>query len=293
MRGAEPAPLLGWGASLLQPQFEDHTRRPSAGKRPPPLGPSLRPGERFRYDVFFSGNPTGIAEAGVVSREPDPEGGPPLVKLNAFARTSGVVALLTTITYELEHLVDAYTGAPVRTVATIKRDGLPGRYKRRETTSRYMGRGYVEIVDRRDDQSRRVERTVPVDTYDSLATMAWVRSLELKAGETAKIYALDGRTLLRVDITGRGPSPLESMPTIGTALGVDPDKVYELEGVITRVDAHGAAIPGKRTYQLRVWVSGDERRIPLVLESDMWLGVIRLILTQYDPPEDEAEPTAP
>ena len=83
------------------------------------------------------------------------------------------------------------------------------------------------------------------------------------------------------------------MPTIGTALGVDPDKVYELEGVITRVDAHGAAIPGKRTYQLRVWVSGDERRIPLVLESDMWLGVIRLILTQYDPPEDEAEPTAP
>ncbi len=285
-------PLLGWGASLLAPQFEDRTRRPSPGKRPPPLGAALRPGERFRYDVFFSGNPTGMAEAGVVSREPDPEGGPPLIKLHAFARTSGVVALLTTITYELEHFVDAATGAPVRTTAQIKRDGLPGRYKRRETSSSYMGRGYVEIVDRRDDRTRRIERTIPVDTFDSLATMAWVRALDLEKGETAKIYALDGRTLLRVDITGRGLSPLESMPTIGTALGVDPAKVYELEGVITRVDSHGAAIPGKRTYSLRVWVSGDDRRIPLMLESDMWLGVIRLILTQYDPPDDEAKESA-
>ncbi len=285
-------PLLGWGASLLEPRFEDRTRRPSQGKRPPPLGAALRPGERFRYDVFFSGNPTGIAEAGVVSREADPAGGPPLVKLHGFARTSGVVALLTTITYELEHFVDASTGAPVRTTARIKRDGLPGRYKRRETSSTYMGRGYVEIVDRRDDRTRRIERTIPVDTFDSLATMAWVRALDLEDGETAKIYALDGRTLLRVDITGRGLSPLESMPTIGTALGVDPAKVYELEGVITRVDSHGAAIPGKRTYSLRVWVSGDDRRIPLMLESDMWLGVIRLILNQYDPPDDKAEESA-
>jgi len=28
--------------------------------------------------------------------------------------------------------------------------------------------------------------------------------------------------------------------------------------------------------------------LPLVLESDIWLGVVRLILTQYDPPSAPA-----
>jgi hypothetical protein len=39
---------------------------------------------------------------------------------------------------------------------------------------------------------------------------------------------------------------------------------------------------------MRAWISDDGRRIPLVLESDIWLGVVRLILTQYDPPQGSA-----
>jgi hypothetical protein len=286
MKGGEPAPLLGWSASLLTPRFKDRTRRPPRGQRPPPIGDSLRPGERFRFDVFFSGNPTGIAEAGVVSREADPHGGPPLVKLHGFARTSGVVALLTTISYEVTNYVDAASGAPVSTHAEIKRDGFSRKYRRRVTDTSFLGRGYVEIVDQKDERSSRIERTIPVDTYDSLSIMSWVRALTLKAGETAKAYALDGKTLLRVDITSRGQSRLGDMPTIGTALGVGADQVYELEGTITRVDRYGAARPGKRTFSMRVWISDDERRIPLVLESDIWLGVVRLNLTQYDPPHE-------
>jgi hypothetical protein len=37
---------------------------------------------------------------------------------------------------------------------------------------------------------------------------------------------------------------------------------------------------------MRVWVSNEGRRIPLMIESDLWLGVVRLILTQYDPPHE-------
>jgi hypothetical protein len=44
---------------------------------------------------------------------------------------------------------------------------------------------------------------------------------------------------------------------------------------------------------MRVWVSSEGRRIPLMIESDLWLGVVRLILTQYDPPHDAAGSRTP
>src|SRR5690606_23025554 len=74
-------------------------------------------------------------------------------------------------------------------------------------------------------------------------------SLELAPGEKVKAYGLDGTTLLRVDITGRGPTRMEAMPPIGTSLGIAPDQVQQLDGVVTRVDRHGAAIPGKKSVQ--------------------------------------------
>ena len=68
------------------------------------------------------------------------------------------------------------------------------------------------------------------------------------------------------------------------------DDVVMIEGTLTRVDAYDQAIPGKRIYVLRAWLSADERRIPLVIESDMWVSALRLELSSYDPPQ--ARPTA-
>jgi hypothetical protein len=129
---------------------------------------------------------------------------------------------------------------------------------------------------------------LPIDTFDPLSIMAWVRSLDLENGGKAKAYGLDGTTLLRVDIISRGPIRMTDMPPLAAALGIAPDQVLAFDGTITRVDRHGAAIPGKKAYKMRFWVSNEGRRIPLMIESDLWLGVVRLILTQYDPPHELA-----
>lgn len=276
--------VVGRSGDLARPPFVDRTRRIRQAPRPADFGHTLLPGERFKYDIIFGGNPTGIAEAGVVAREPGPSGTPDRVRLEGSARTSGVVALLTTLVYDMATYADAKSGAPLETGSITRREGLPGTFKRRETASTFFGRGFVEITDKRDDRVASHRRRLPIDTFDALSIMAWVRSLELKAGEKAKAYGLDGTVLLRVDMTGKGPSRLDAMPPIGTSLGIAPDRVVQYEGVITRVDRYGAAIPGKKAYKLRVWLSDDGRRIPLVLESDIWLGVVRLLLTQYDPP---------
>jgi len=277
-------PLVGRSGDLARPPFVDRSRRQVPSPRPADFGHTLLPGEHFKFDIIFGGNPTGIAEAGVVGREPGTLGSPDRVRLEGSARTSGVIALLTTLVYEMAAYVDAKSGAPLEVGAITRREGLPGAFKRRETNTSYFGRGFVEISDRRDERLTTYRKRLPIDTFDTLSIMAWVRSLELKAGERAKAYGLDGTALLRVDILSKGLVRLEDMPPIAAALGIAPDQVTQFEGMITRVDRYGAAIPGKKVYKMRVWLSSDGRRIPLVLESDIWFGVVRLLLTQYDPP---------
>lgn len=282
------APLLGWSDALAEPQFADRHHRLPWTPRPADFGATLRPGEHFKYDVYFGGNPTGIAEAAVVLREPGVNGGPDRVRLEGSARTSGVAALLTTIVYDMAAYLDAVTGAPLQTGSITRREGFSSTYKRREITTTFFGRGFVEIADDKDGKASSSRRRLPVDTFDPLSIMAWVRSLELENGGKAKAYGLDGTTLLRVDIISRGPIRLTDMPPLAAALGIASDQVVAYDGTITRVDRQGAAIPGKKAYKMRFWVSNEGRKIPLMIESDLWLGVVRLILTQYDPPHEVA-----
>lgn len=295
MRGQAPGlgPLVGWSGALAEPQFVDRNHRVPWVDRPASFGNTMKPGEHFKYDVYFGGNPTGIAEAAVVTREPGPLGTPDRIRLEGSARTSGVAALLTTIVYDMAAYLDAETGAPLMIGGITKREGLASTYKRRETTSTFFGRGFVEIVDDKDGKVTTSRKRLPVDTFDALSIMAWVRSLELEPGGKAKAYALDGHTLLRVDITSKGPMRTPDMPPLAAALGITQDQVVAYDGAITRVDRHGAAIPGKKVYKMRVWVSSEGRRIPLMIESDLWLGVVRLILTQYDPPHDSGGSRTP
>ena len=285
-RRASGSPLVGWSGALAEPAFADRHHRSPWTPRPTSYGHTLLPGEHFKFDVYFGGNPTGIAEAAVVTREPGPNGSPDRIRLEGSARTSGVAALLTTIVYDMAAYVDAVTGAPLQTGSITKREGLSTSYRRRETTATFFGRGFVEIADDKDGKTSSLRRRLPIDTFDPLSIMAWVRSLELEPGAKVKAYGLDGTTLLRVDIVSRGPVRMTDIPPLATALGIAPDQVVSYDGTITRVDRFGAAIPGKKAYKMRVWVSNEGRRIPLMIESDLWLGVVRLILTQYDPPHE-------
>ena len=295
VRGQAPGlgPLVGWSGALAEPEFVDRHHRVPWTERPASFGHTMKPGEHFKYDVYFGGNPTGIAEAAVEARESGPLGTPDRIRLEGGARTSGVAALLTTIVYDMAAYLDAETGAPLQIGAITRREGLASTYKRRETTATFFGRGFVEIVDDKDGKVSTSRKRLPVDTFDALSVMAWVRSLELEPGAKAKAYALDGQTLLRVDITSKGPMRTPDMPPLAAALIITQDQVVAYDGAITRVDKFGAAIPGKKVYKMRVWVSSEGRRIPLMIESDLWLGVVRLILTQYDPPHDSGGSRTP
>lgn len=293
----EPAPAVGWTATLRAPPRVDHRRRIPRTGRPQNYGSSLKVGEAFRYDLMFAGNPAGIAEARITAYQLDPRGAPPTgaptVRLDGHAQTSGIVSLLATVTDDMVTIVDAQTGATVSSVSTINYSGLsPVKFRHRVTQHLYHGRGYLQIIDTKDDDTVRKSRLVPLDTFDALSAMAWVRSLPLEEGQKAKAHVVDGQTLMRFEVESKGHRRLDAMPTVATALGIDSDQAILLEGVLTRVDRFDQPVPGKRSFEMRAWLSGDDRRLPLVLESDMWVGAVRLTLTGYDPPSGATTPGA-
>jgi hypothetical protein len=284
-----PGGTVGTTHALLHPPLRDAKRRAPATSRPEPFGKTLAIGERFRFDLTFAGNSAGMAEAQIVALEPDPRGGPPhgapIVRIEGHARTSGIVSLLATVTDEMVTLVDARTGAAIFSENVLVYGGWsPVGYKRRVTTSHYEGRGQVRIHDQKDDKSRKHLKRTPIDTFDPLSVMAWVRAQKLAPGEKVKAHAIDGTTLMRIEIEALPDGPMEKMPSIAKALGLTKNDVAKISGTLTRVDPYDQPLPGKRVFSMRAWLSDDARRIPLAMESDMWVGALRLELTAYDPP---------
>lgn len=281
--------LTGWAAAGVAAPFADRRQRRWPMPVPNEFGDTLKIGERFAFDVTFAGNPAGQVVAKVAAVESDPRGAYPLgsdlVRIEGRVVSTGVVSMLSTVTADVATWLDRRTGASVRNEMVIKRSGLGAAYKKRVTTTEYNGRGRAEIIDVIDGKVRKYLRNLPADTLDDLSIMAWVRSLSLAKDERAVAHVLDGKVLMRMEVVGRGQQTLDPMPGIVTALGVAPADIRLLEGTLTRVDEFDVPLPGKRVYNFRAWVTADDRRLVLRLESDMWLGVVRLSLAAYDPPD--------
>ena len=283
-------PVVGWSAALDEPEFNDRRRRLPPAAVPPSYASALHVGERFVFDVFFAGNPAGLAEAAVVEYVADGRGEAPQgsgkYRLEGRAVTSGVIALLSTMEDRITTWVDSGTGAVVQTINVLDRSGLgtSGKYKKRVTETDFEGRGYIRIVDARDEKTTKRTQQVPRDTFDALSAMAWVRSLDLGEGDIAVAHVLDGTVLLKVEVVGRGHVRLDPLPSIAQGLGVKPGDVIMLEGTLSRVDRYGIVREDKRKYTFRAYMTQDDRRLLLAIETDMWLGVLRLVLNRYDPP---------
>jgi len=284
-----PVSVTGWSATLDQPQFDDRRRR---GPASPPVNPwasVLNPGLKFRFELYFGGNPTGTVEASVASRVAAT--GPAIargladtIELRAYASTSGVLGMFATVEEEMTSFVDAESGASVFTSNIVRRSGLMTPYKLRVTDTNFEGRGFARVVDTKDERKRQTASRVPERTLDPLSLIAWVRSLNLQPNERAVAHTLDVTTLLRVDIVSRGRKAPAKIPSLATALGIGSGDLELLEGTMTRVNRFGEPVKGKQPYTFRAWVSADSRRIPVIMETNIWVGTLRLILAGYDPP---------
>lgn len=293
-RPAYPISVAGWSATLDRAPYDDRRRRGPTTSPVAPWTNVLHPGLKFRFDLYFSGNPTGNVEASVAARVPATGPGAArglgdTIELRAHANTSGVLGMFATVEDDMTSFVDARSGASVFMNNIVRRSGLMTPYKLRVTDTHFEGRGFARVVDQKDERRRQVARHLPERTLDPLSLIAWVRALELEPNERAVAHTLDVTALLRVDIVSRGRKPPTQLPSLASALGIDRDALELLEGTMTRVNRFGEPVKGKEPYTFRAWVSTDSRRIPVIMETNIWVGTLRLVLAGYDPPRARAD----
>jgi hypothetical protein len=127
----------------------------------------------------------------------------------------------------------------------------------KEVTFDYVGRS-AQIVNFLDKSTNSLEIT-PI-TFDSLSCFYFVRMQPLEPGTSFYIDIFDGKKLHKTEVKVLRREELETI--VGTFKSIVIMPVLQTEGIFSK------------TGDLTIWLSDDERRIPLKMQSKIRIGSI-------------------
>lgn len=226
-----------------------------------PRGVPFAVGERLTYDVAWSTYVTaGTATATVVEQRPVP--GSTAYYIVAEGQPTPLLARLFHLYYRADTLLHAVSLLPER--GTIL--GEEGRTRRLRVTTFERGAGRVRFEQTTTTVVRKV-LPVPAETQDALSALYVLRARPLEAGRRLTMPVSDAGALLWVDIVVEGREQVRS--------GLGALEAWRLVPSIR--DAGGSPWTDRR---LTVWLSADERRLPLRLQAELPVGTFDLILRE-------------
>lgn len=267
LAGSQSAPV-----SAVKPQPDDvtptpaptptPTARPTPSPRPTPIrnpGTVSRPenlpaglpfkiGEQLNYRVYLASvqQPVGIVSFQIRSRSRyfDHDG----LMLTTSAQTTDAVKLVFVANDQLTSYIDPKTMLPYRTELNL----IEGRRKTSEIwtlnqengTAAKQGGGRVEI---------------PVGTHDYLSIFYAVRSMNMAPGRKGSVSIL---------VEGK-PKTLVIDAVRREKIQLDNQKISAVQLKLTTDEPQGDK------FGLRVWISDDDRRLPLRLTATTQLGALR------------------
>ncbi|HNX97353.1 MAG TPA: DUF3108 domain-containing protein [Candidatus Aminicenantes bacterium] len=221
----------------------------------------FRPGERITLNVSWSDTVVAATlTLDVTGREV--AGGVSCLSLRGEVKPSAVIGKLYPVYYKAESLLEEVTLLPQR-ASMYNRE--KSRIRRKNTYfDRRAGRVYYTY------QTRSLQKKdFPADrqVIDLLSWLYVLRASPLREGWTAPVQVTDNGRLftLRCQVTRGAP--------VKTTLGELP--VWRL---VPRVEnAGGQKVPRRMV----LWMSGDERRLPLRFEVDLPVGKFVAMLSDY------------
>ena len=242
-------------ARVSEPQAR--TQRPAQKPAAVERGVPFAVGETLEYDVSWSSYLTaGTATLSVRAKKSSYDSVAYYVV--AEGQATGLVAALYPAYYKADTLLDVYTLLPQRGSIYSQE----GRHKRLRET--------------RFDQSRKTARfevtpggrqksvALPGPTHDALSAVLAMRMLSLKDGLSVTWPVCDSGRVMNVRATVRGRERLSTR--LGDLMA------WRIQPVIVGDDGELGA------RGLTLWLSDDERKLPLVMEAEMPVGrfVLRL-----------------
>jgi hypothetical protein len=248
------------------------------------IGDGFLPGEQLKTEITLDGVVAGVGELKVGPRCLLP-GGRKALPVTTTGRSAGIVKMLQASTSEVTTLVDAETSRPLEGTWDIRLG------EKRTVIDEVFGESTFRFKQQREapEKPKRTsfgETAVPIDDvpHDAHTSIGFLRRWHPEPGTRGNVYAVYGRYVWRADVTFRGPD------TITTALGES--RAVRIDGVATKLlgkQLRPSALTPRRPFSM--WISDDERHVPLRVLVETQLAKVSLDVVGYD--RDPAAAEAP
>ncbi|HJU04997.1 MAG TPA: DUF3108 domain-containing protein [Nitrospiraceae bacterium] len=240
--------FLSWAPSA----FSDFTPRdPDAPSRP------FIPGERLTYTLSWLNIKAGTAVMGV--SEAAPIDGRPALRLLTTAKSTRAISKLYPIDNRVESLIDAETLSPYRMMFQRREGKQKNDF---DVTFRHHDGTVVDIKDGVAET-----RQIPSETHDLVSCLYYVRSLpSVEPGSTFSLNLHHDKKNYHVEVR------VEGMERVKAPWG-------EVEAIRVLV-----IMPFQGIFlnegNIRVWLTHDARRIPLMMKAKVIIGSVVARLTE-------------
>ncbi|MEK6287244.1 MAG: DUF3108 domain-containing protein [Acidobacteriota bacterium] len=246
---------LSFPTSLSQ-SHPDKAERSAAASASAPRNP-FTTGERLSYDVSWAD----FIVAGELTIETDVRrsfDGVDGYHVTAQARTVGLVNGL----FKVNDVYDSFINA-----ATLQ----PFRAEKRSRHGKKQAQSSAII-----DQERRTARLasgrtleIPPDTYDLAGLIFAIRGMDLTMGKSHTLTLIEDEKLYTIKVQ---PEAREKVTTRAGS--------YDAVKIATSM-ARGRE--NDKLYNLRIYISNDERRLPVLITAEPSWGSVRVELTSATP----------
>jgi hypothetical protein len=238
-------------------------RTPAAPKAATPrteLSVPFKVGETLTYDLSWSSYLT--AGTAVLSvKEKKPSFNSTAYYIVAEGRPTPLLSRLYSLYYKMDTLIDSYTLLPQR-ASVYSEEG--GQHRYRETTFDRPAR--KAAFEYRSTSTVKSDITIPPDVQDSLSALYVLRAVPLKAGDRMTMPVSDSGRNYKMVLQVAGPERLK------TSLGEM--GVWRLRPTLYDADNQPVG------RDVNIWLSDDERRLPVKLEGNLPLGSFVLTLRE-------------
>ena len=206
--------------------------------------------EKFKYKISWLGITAGYGS--IESSMMADEDGRRIIHIKARGDSVGMLSLICKIRDRMESYIDMEKQYSLKCI----KDFREGFYKKKETT-RFDQEKHVAYVNK---------KTIEIlpEAKDPFACLYYIRAQKLVAGETVMFNAYDNRKNYRLKVN------VLKKETIN--IGKNTYKTILIEPVLEGLNLEGVLEVGDR--KIRVWLTDDERKIPVKVQMEITFGSI-------------------
>lgn len=254
---ASPAPV-----SKASPPSAVHATAPAASSssaQPETAQPgqwaAFAAGERLTYELAWSRLKAGTAVMAVEAAEP--QNGHAQMKLSTVAQSSSLISKFYPIDNRVESWIDAGSLLPQRMVFN-RREG-----KRRNAFDFTFRQAEGKVTAVKDGQSSELE--IAPNTHDAISCLYYVRTtLPLIPGTSSILNVHHDKKNYKLEVRVEGFERIEG--AWGASEAVRVLVIMPFQGIFLNEG------------NVRVWLSNDERRIPLLMKAKVVVGAVTATL---------------